>query len=119
MAHAVTTSLQFERHAREDHDGRGSEGEQIPVLVVAGDLDAATAGDFAAAAGSVIALEHPTRMVVDLAGVDFIDSTGLNELVRAHRALHRSGGRLVLRSPGDTVRVLLDITRLTGHLDIE
>jgi anti-anti-sigma factor len=112
MPNFVTTSLEFER--------RDEEGEaQFPVLVVTGDLEAATVGDFAAAVGSVIALEHPARLIVDLAGVGFMDSTGLNELVRAHRALHRSGGRLVLRSPSATARVLLDVTRLTGHLEIE
>jgi anti-anti-sigma factor len=109
MAHAVTTSLEYET---------GAEGE-VPVLVVQGDLDGATVGDFAAALGSVIALDRPERLVVDLAGVDFMDSMGLNELVRAHRSLHRLGGRLVLRSPGETARVLLDVTRLTGHLEIE
>jgi anti-sigma B factor antagonist len=109
MSNAVSTSLDFEK---------GEDGP-VPVLLVAGDLDAASAAPFAAAVGSVIALEHPARMVVDLSGVDFIDSTGLNELVRAHYNLHDVGGCLVLRSPGETARILLDITRLSGHLEIE
>jgi anti-anti-sigma factor len=109
MSQAVTTSLEFEQ---------GEDGP-VPVVHVAGDLDAASAAPFAAAVGSVIALEHPARLVLDLSAVDFLDSTGLNELVRAHRNLHAAGGRLVLRSPGETTRVLLDITRLTGHLEIE
>jgi anti-anti-sigma factor len=109
MSHAVTTSLEFERR----------DEEKVPVLVVAGDVDAGTVGDFAAAVGSVIALEHPTCLVVDLSAVGFMDSTGLNELVRTHRALQRLGGRLVLRSPGETIRVLLDVTRVAGHLEID
>jgi len=89
------------------------------VLAVSGDLDVATASDFGIAVGSILALDRPSRFVVDLAGVRFMDSTGLNELVRAHRALRRLGGDLVLRSPSETAKVLLDITRLTGHLEIE
>jgi anti-anti-sigma factor len=109
MSHAASTSLRFERR----------NAEPMPVLTVVGDLDAATAGDFAAAAGATIALEKPSCLVVDLAGVRFLDSTGLNEIVRAHREMHRTGGRLVLRSPGEMVRLLLAVTRLSGHIEIE
>jgi anti-anti-sigma factor len=107
---ATTNDLEIERH---------DEGGLVPVIVVSGDLDAAAAGDFSAAVGAVIALEHPERLVVDLSAVPFIDSTGLNEIVRANRVLRQHGGRLVLRSPGPTTRALLDITRMAGHLEIE
>jgi anti-anti-sigma factor len=109
MSHGVSTTISYE------HDGDG----RTPVLVVAGELDAATSSDFATAVTSIIALEHPDRLIIDLAGVSFLDSMGLNELVRAHRSMHGRGGRLVLRSPGETTRVLLDVTRMTGHLEIE
>ncbi len=39
------------------------------------------------------------RLVIDLAGVDFIDSAGLAVLIRTHRELQAVGGSLVIVRP--------------------
>jgi stage II sporulation protein AA (anti-sigma F factor antagonist) len=53
--------------------------------------------------------------VIDLAGVAFMDSTGLREILRARNEL----AAMSLRAPSDTVRRLLDITGLTDHIEID
>ena len=64
------------------------------VLILGGDLDLATVPllqehlDRAMRSGAVV--------VIDLAGLGFIDSSGLEVLVRADRQLRASGGQLVL-----------------------
>lgn len=65
-----------------------------------------------------LALGHK-RILLNLEGVDFIDSAGLGELVRAYTSIRSRGGYLKLVKPRDTVLKLLQITKLDGLFDIE
>lgn len=60
-----------------------------------------------------------TRVILDLAGLSFIDSSGLRSVIAAHKALDGRGGTLVLRSPGPTTQRLLDVTGLSELLVVE
>lgn len=60
-----------------------------------------------------------TSVVVDLAHMDFVDSTGLDVLVGAQKRLRQRGGELVLRSPRPAARKVLEITRLDTVFTIE
>lgn len=51
-------------------------------------------------------------LVVDLAGVELVDATGLGVLVGVHRRAQRTGRVVVLRDPGDRIRRVLFVTRL-------
>jgi anti-sigma B factor antagonist len=59
------------------------------------------------------------RIVLNLAGVDFIDSSGLGELVRTHASVRSHGGQLRLVNPSKHVHDLLKMTKLDRVLDIE
>lgn len=48
----------------------------------------------------------------DLSSVEFVDSSALAELVRAMKLCRENGGDLVLASPSDPVRVILELTKL-------
>jgi anti-sigma B factor antagonist len=65
-----------------------------------------------------LALGHK-RILLNLEGVDFIDSAGLGELVRAYASIRSRGGYLKLLKPRDTVLKLLQITKLDRLFDIE
>ena len=52
------------------------------------------------------------ELVVDLAGVELVDATGLGVLVGVHRRAQRAGRVVVLRDPPDRVRRVLFMTRL-------
>ena len=55
------------------------------------------------------------RIVLDLGGVTYVDSSGIGELVSRHTTTRNTGGRLVLnRLP----RKLADLLRITKLLDI-
>lgn len=56
--------------------------------------------------------EGSTRLSVDLSDVSFIDSTALAVLVRGMKHARAAGGDLVLVRPSQTVRVILELTRL-------
>ena len=80
----------------------------VCVLVLCGELDLTTAEEFADAAVHLAATIDPgTRLVVDLADVTFMDSTGLRALLRIHAHAKHA---LVLRSPRRPVRRVLNLT---------
>jgi anti-sigma B factor antagonist len=53
------------------------------------------------------------RLLVNVAGVGFVDSAGLGELVQAYATATRQGGTLKLTNPTKRLRDLLVITKLS------
>ena len=79
-------------------------------------LDAANAADIK---GAILpALEGVGAVVVDLAGVDFIDSAGVGVLVAVYKAMRSRGGRARYCGVGPGVRAVLAIIRLDEILEI-
>jgi anti-sigma B factor antagonist len=64
------------------------------------------------------ALPSARRMVVDLAGVDSIDSGGLGELVLTHMWAEAAGYELRFACPRKSVRNLFEITNLISVFDV-
>ncbi len=56
--------------------------------------------------------KKPDQIVVDLAGVTFIDSSGVAVLIRALQNIQEYGGKLTLRGMNDKVRPIFEIARL-------
>lgn len=83
------------------------------ALVLEGEIDSYTAPSLAARLGA-----DPQLDVVDLAGVTFIDSSGLRVLVQIHDDRSAAGDTLTLRSPSTSVQRLLEISGLSAHLDV-
>jgi anti-sigma B factor antagonist len=86
-------------------------GDGTFVVTVSGELDLYTVPQLeeelerAKAPGAA-------RVVVDLAGVSFMDSTALGALVRAHREVRLAAGELALVSDDPRVARLFAITGL-------
>jgi len=59
-----------------------------------------------------------TRVLLNLEKLDFLDSAGLGELVRAHVAVRSRGGQLTLVSPSKNVYQLLHVTKVDRVFDI-
>jgi len=56
--------------------------------------------------------KRPERIVVDLSGVTFIDSSGMAVLIRAMQNMKEYGGKLSLRGMNDSVRPIFETARL-------
>jgi anti-anti-sigma factor len=57
-------------------------------------------------------------IVIDLRGLEFMDSTGLHVLIKAHQRMHEEGRRLALVRAPKQVQRLFDLTGLTDGLTI-
>lgn len=84
-------------------------------LVVRGELDAYTATEVHAAIEDSAAGD----LELDLAGVTFIDSSGLAAVIEGHLRLGRQARRLVLIDRSPIVQRLLDLSGVARHLDLE
>src|SRR3954447_22572855 len=61
---------------------------------------------------------EPETIVLDLSGLDFMDSTGLRLLIGADSRARASGRRLVLIQGNEMVQRVLRVTRLDERLEI-
>jgi anti-anti-sigma factor len=68
----------------------------VAIVQPHGELDLATAETLRAALDGI---ERPGRLVLDLRGLSFIDSTGLRLLVALHKRAERDGFQLTLVAP--------------------
>jgi len=87
------------------------------VVAVAGELDVATAPSLREELYRVID-RGVTKICVDLADMDFIDSTGLGVLVGALKRVKERDGTLELRSLPPSARRVFEITGLTQAFTI-
>ncbi|WP_224284164.1 STAS domain-containing protein [Streptomyces sp. LS1784] len=83
------------------------------VLVLRGDLDLDSIADLREALDRAFA-EPATVIVVDCAGLEFCDSTGLNALLRAKARAAVDGSRIELARPRPLILRMLE---LTGAVD--
>jgi anti-sigma B factor antagonist len=88
------------------------------VLEVRGDLDMATRPALARRIDDVLDTTPP-RLVVDLAGLAFIDSSGIDALVTARARAEKVGVPFALASPSRACRRILDITGVADLFTIE
>ena len=62
--------------------------------------------------------EQRTRLLLNLGDVDYIDSSGIGELVSAFTAVKGSGGEMKLLNLTRKVRDILQITKLYTVFDV-
>jgi anti-sigma B factor antagonist len=86
--------------------------DSATVLTVSGEVDMGTAPDFEEELARAVDQGLGGGLVVDLSNVSFIDSTGLNALVRALERQRLSGGSLALVTDDSRVAMMLEVTRL-------
>jgi anti-anti-sigma factor len=94
----------------------GVEARDRDVIVrLAGELDLYNAEDVRAALAQVIE-RSPRRVVVDMAAVEFIDSTALGVLIEARARL--GADALLLAAPQHETRRTLQVSGLDRHLPV-
>jgi anti-sigma B factor antagonist len=84
---------------------------QKAVVRAAGRLDANSTEAFKTNFKEILATGL-VRLVMDMEGVIFIDSSGLSALVAAFRLVRDQNGGLVLARPNPQIKIALELTRL-------
>lgn len=96
----------FRAHVEDGPDG---------VLIVArGELDILGAPRLAAA----LPAEGSSPITIDLAGVEFMDSTGLRALLEARTAAIDAGRPFALARPSPAVTRVLELVDLAGEFEV-
>ncbi|MGH3276088.1 MAG: STAS domain-containing protein, partial [Streptosporangiaceae bacterium] len=91
-----------------------SQGDRA-VMSVAGEIDLYTAPRLHSALMTALSAGSPAApllLVVDMTGVEFCDSTGMNVLLAARRQAQEAGGDLQLAALRAPIRKVLQVTGL-------
>ena len=89
----------------------------ILTLTVKGRLDADTTGEFGDALNRCIE-QGSHKIILDLAGVDYISSVGLRALMVGAKRVAPLGGKIVICAPHPRVLKLLELAGFTTILPI-
>ena len=97
---------------RTDHDG-------VSQLTLAGDVDISCADEIVERALDALNNAQTEMLVIELAKVTFMDSSGIGALFRINAEADKSGKSMTLRAVPRRVRTLLTITGLDLLIPIE
>jgi anti-sigma B factor antagonist len=92
------------------------QGDEVWLLTVSGELDYSECAAFRMHIDRILR-GAPPATIVDLSGLEYLDSSGLGLLLSLSREYTAAGGRLVLVT-NETVDSILDLTRLSGIFSI-
>ena len=87
----------------------------VGVIRPVGRLNMVSAPHLGANIDSLIS-DGTVRLVVDLAGTDFIDSSGLGALITGLKKTRQAGGDLRLANPTAQITAVLEMTNLNKVL---
>jgi anti-sigma B factor antagonist len=99
----MSKAEELQIHTDNIHDG--------VILRPAGEIDLSCAATLRQRL-SQIQDSRPERLVVDLSGVPYMDSSGVATLVEAMQIARRTGSKLVLAALQEKVRSIFEIARL-------
>jgi anti-anti-sigma factor len=88
------------------------------IVALTGEFDLATAELVHEALARAISEARP-RLVIDLGGVTFIDSTGLHTILAAYKRCRDVGTALTIRPGGPNVLRVFELTNLLDYLPFE
>ena len=93
------------------------QASDVAHVILRGEFDLAGIQQFDDHVRSVES-DGPAAIVVDLAAVEFMDSSGLRALVMASDRAEKAGRRLAIVPGPPHVRRVFEITQLDGRLDL-
>ncbi len=92
------------------------ESDRQVVVALRGELDIVDAASVAAALVAVAA--RAPEIIIDLAGLEFIDASGVAALLLAREHARRAGGDLLLAAPQDQVLRVLAVIHLADVFSV-
>ncbi|MBU1169204.1 MAG: STAS domain-containing protein [Proteobacteria bacterium] len=93
------------------------DGNQVTVKP-GRDVVASMANEFRAELNSQIQ-ESPSELVIDLSGVEMVDSVGIGVIIATHNSLDQKGGKLKVINIAEDIYGLFSTMRLDRHFTVE
>ncbi|MBQ4562293.1 MAG: anti-sigma factor antagonist [Clostridia bacterium] len=81
--------------------------EGILIINISGDIDHHSAGSLREEIDTDLYLYRAKTVIMDLGGVDFMDSSGLGLILGRYTKINDLGGRLIIANPDDSVSKIL------------
>ena len=94
------------------------ENKGVTILDISGQVTAGGGDQVLQEAIDTLVAAGRTRLVVNLSGVDFMDSAGMGELVASHRMVERFGGQLKILRPHSRVENSLSTAKLLPLFEV-
>jgi anti-anti-sigma factor len=92
------------------------DGSQV-IVKPGRDVVASMANEFRAELNSQIQ-ESPAELVIDLAGVEMVDSVGIGVIIATHNSLDQKGGKLKVINIAEDIFGLFSTMRLDRHFSV-
>ena len=92
--------------------------DDVVVVDFAGSLVVGVADDVVSAVVGELLGDRYLKILLNLSRVDYIDSSGLGDLVQAYKMTQRGGGSLKLLQPQDRVRKTLHLSNLLPLFEV-
>ncbi|MBR2346041.1 MAG: anti-sigma factor antagonist [Clostridia bacterium] len=86
---------------------------------LSGEIDHHSAVAVRSEIDTVIAELRPERLVLDLSGIDFMDSSGIGLIMGRYAKMKAVGGEIVVESPNARVRRIFEMAGLERIVRIE
>ena len=94
------------------------EGEEL-LIRLSGEIDHHSAVRIRAEIDEKISRMRPKKAVMDLSGIDFMDSSGLGLIMGRYALMQRLGGELTLKNPNERVVKIFELAGLGRIIKIE
>jgi anti-sigma B factor antagonist len=91
--------------------------DTVMLEVGIAEIDQATAAQFEAEITAAIT-PPPVHLVIDMAAVTFLDSSGIRVLVHTYQAMTEAGATMSLRNVSGIVRRVIEVVGLDGVIEI-
>lgn len=90
---------------------------QARVVTLAGEIDLRTSPTLHARLLEEVE-SRPQRIILDLSGVTYVDSSGVGTMVDVKRQTERRGGKMALVGLQSRVKAVFEVTRLDNFFEI-
>jgi anti-sigma B factor antagonist len=92
--------------------------DDVVILDIKGQLTDGSEADDYYVFFKQLSLEGKRKVLINLADVDFLNSSGIGIIVQGYTMLAREGGRLALADTGPRIDAILRVTQLGRTLEI-
>ncbi len=91
----------------------------VLILTLRGEIDHHSAVQVRTQMDELIWKEKPTKTVLDLSAIEFMDSSGLGLIMGRYSLMEKIGGVLTLRNPNSRIVKIFELAGLCRMVKIE